>query len=77
MWFQRKKSFNVNVIAKIDFNIMQLDQNFDFLMVGSKDGKSLSFMSRGTIIPRQVLDQYIDLAKKSGFNLSNLVYCKF
>jgi apolipoprotein D and lipocalin family protein len=65
------------IYAKGDFTIMQLDQNYEFAMVGSKDRKSLNIMSRRTTIPRQVLDRYLDIAKKSGFDLSKLVYSKF
>jgi len=65
------------VQTKWDYTIFQLDKNYEFVMVGSKDRKSLSIMARRPTMPRKVLDHYVDLAKKNGFDVSKLIYSKY
>ncbi len=63
--------------SKGDYNIIQIDPNYEFVMVGSKNRKSLWIMSRKTIIPLNILNNYVALAKTSGFDVSKLIFSKF
>ena len=72
------ENFLNKLIYKIgDYTIFQVDKNYEFVMVGSKDRKLLSIMSRRPKMPRKVLDQYVYIAKKNGFDVSKLIYSKF
>ena len=60
-----------------DYNIIKLDANYEYVMVGSKDRKSLWIMSRRPEIPEEVLKEYEALAKKEGFDTAKLVTSEF
>lgn len=64
--------------VKGDYNIMKLDENYEYVLVGSRDRKSLWLMSRSSVeIPAEVVKEYLDLAKTEGFNISKLVKSRF
>jgi apolipoprotein D and lipocalin family protein len=64
--------------VKGDYNIMKLDPNYEYVLVGSRNRKSLWLMSRSPVeIPEAVVNEYLDLAKKDGFDLSKLEKSRF
>ena len=63
--------------VKGDYNIIALDPEYKYVMVGSKDRDSLWIMSRSTTMPEDVMNQYIDKAKGLGFPVDNLIRSKF
>ena len=67
------KLFNV----KGDYTIIKLDENYEYVMIGSKDRKSLWIMSRRPFMPQEDLKEYKDYAKELGFDTSKLVNSKF
>lgn len=63
--------------VKGDYTIIKLDENYEYVMVGSKDRRSLWIMSRRPDMPEEVLNEYKDFAKNEGFNISRLVESEF
>jgi apolipoprotein D and lipocalin family protein len=64
--------------VKGDYNIMKIDPNYEYVLVGSVNRKSLWLMSRSPLeIPESILKEYLDLAKKDGFDTSKLVKSRF
>ena len=63
--------------VKGDYTIVKLDENYDYVMVGTKDRKSLWIMSRRPEMPQEVLNEYSDLAQSLGFDTDKLVLSKF
>lgn len=59
--------------VKGDYTIIKLDENYDHVMIGSKDRKSLWIMSRSPDMPEAILYDYVEIAKKEGFPVSKLV----
>jgi apolipoprotein D and lipocalin family protein len=62
--------------VKGDYNIVALD-NYDYVMVGSNDRKSLWIMSRTTDISTEVLEKYLALAAELGFDVKKLQRSQF
>lgn len=60
-----------------DYQIIEIDTNYDYVMVGSSDRKSLWIMSRSKEMPEEVLNEYIKRAKELHFPIDNLVHAKF
>ncbi len=64
--------------VKGDYNIMKIEPNYEYVLVGSINRKSLWLMSRTSLeIPESILNEYLDLAKKDGFDTSKLVKSRF
>jgi len=63
--------------VKGDYNIIQLDKNYKYVMVGSRNRKSLWIMSRTTSVPADVYEAYVKEAKELGFPVEHLVISKF
>lgn len=64
--------------VKGDYNIIKLDENYEYVLVGSRDRKSLWLMSRSSVeIPAEVVSEYLQLAQKEGFNTAKLVKSRF
>lgn len=63
--------------VKGDYTIIELDPDYEYVMVGSKDRKSLWIMSRTTEIPDKVLEEYKAIAAEEGFDVSKLERSKF
>jgi apolipoprotein D and lipocalin family protein len=62
--------------VKGDYNIIALD-NYQYVMIGSNDRKSLWIMSRNTEIENSVLEKYLKLAQSLGFDTDALVQSQF
>lgn len=63
--------------VKGDYTILELDSNYKYVMVGSKNRKSLWIMSRTTSIPDLINQSYIQKAKSLGFDVEDLEDSKF
>lgn len=64
--------------VKGDYNIMKLDPEYEYVLVGSRNRKSLWLMSRTSVaIPEAVVKEYLDFALKEGFDTSKLVKSQF
>jgi apolipoprotein D and lipocalin family protein len=61
--------FNV----KGDYNIVKIDPNYDYVMVGGNNRKSLWIMSRRPYMPEDIYEQYVNYAKELHFPVQNLV----
>lgn len=56
------------------YNIIALDTEYKYALVTGKDTKYLWILSRETTIPEDVKQQYLDIAKKAGFNTDKLIW---
>ena len=64
--------------VKGDYNIMKIDPNYEYVLVGTVNRKSLWLMSRSPLeIPESILKEYLDLAQKDGFDTSKLFKSRF
>jgi apolipoprotein D and lipocalin family protein len=63
--------------VKGDYNIIKLDSNYRYVMIGSNNLKSLWIMSRETSMPAEVYADYVKLAKELGFKTEKLELSKF
>ena len=63
--------------VKGDYTIIKLDENYEYVMIGSKNRKTLWIMSRRPEMAEEVLTEYKDFAKKEGFKIENLVDSEF
>ena len=64
--------------VKGDYNIIKLDSNYEFVLIGSKDRKSLWLMSRSEVeVPGYIKESYLSFAREQGFNTDKLVKSKF
>lgn len=65
--------FNV----KGDYNIIKIDPDYEYVMVGGNNRKSLWIMSRSEKMPENIYQEYVDYAKKLNFPVHNLVKSTF
>ena len=64
--------------VKGDYNIIKLDENYDYVLVGSINRKSLWLMSRSDVaIPEVIREEYLNYARELGFNTKKLVESRF
>ncbi|MFZ4713743.1 MAG: lipocalin family protein [Bacteriovoracaceae bacterium] len=64
--------------VKGDYNILALDIDYKYVLVGSDNRKSLWLMSRSPeAIPEDVKADYLGLAKDLGFNINKLKLSTF
>jgi len=64
--------------VKGDYNIMKLDPNYEYVLIGSRNRKSLWLMSRSPVeMPETVVKEYLDFAKNDGFDTSKLLKSQF
>ncbi len=63
--------------VKGDYTIIKLDPNYEYVMIGSKNRKSLWIMSRRPDMPEDVLAEYTELAKKEGFDTKKFIISEF
>lgn len=60
-----------------EYTIIKLDPNYEYVMVGSSDRKSLWYLSRRPFMPEDVTLEYDALAKELGFNVERMVVSEF
>lgn len=58
--------------VKGDYTIIRLDDNYEYVLVGSKDRKSLWILSRQPDVPEDVIQDYEATATEQGFDVSRL-----
>lgn len=58
--------------VKGDYTIIKLDSNYEYVLVGSKDRKSLWILSRHPVMPEDVIQEYKTIASEEGFQVSRL-----
>jgi len=58
--------------VKGDYTIIKLDENYEHVLVGSKDRKSLWILSRHPVMPEDVIKEYESIASQEGFQVSRL-----
>ena len=63
--------------VKGDYQILRLDENYDYVLVGSNNLKSLWIMSRVPSMPKEVYESYKQTAEELGFDVSKLIISKF
>lgn len=63
--------------VKGDYTIIKLDKDYQYVMIGSKNRKSLWIMSRSTEMPEEVLNEYLKLAQDLNFKVEDMVLSKF
>ena len=63
--------------VKGDYNVIKLDKNYQYALVGSKNRKSLWLLSRTPSVPKAVYDEYVSYAKELGFPVDKLIDSKF
>lgn len=63
--------------VKGDYTIIELDSEYRYVLVGSKDRKSLWMLSRTKTIPDDVRSEYEEIARAEGFPVEELVDSKF
>jgi apolipoprotein D and lipocalin family protein len=62
---------------KGDYNIVKIDPNYEYVIIGGNDRKSLWIMSRTTSMNEQDYIEYVEFAKKKGFNVDKLILSKY
>lgn len=63
--------------VKGDYNIIKLDPNYEHVLVGSRDRKSIWVLSRSPDMDEETLNEYVEFAKKEGFPVEKLERSKF
>lgn len=56
-----------------DYNILYLDPDYQYSIVGTADKRALWFLSRTDTVADEVYNDLINRAKKMGFNTDNLI----
>ena len=59
-----------------DYNILALDDNYEWALIGSKSPKYLWILSRTPQLPQSVMDDILTLARKRGYDTSELIMVK-
>lgn len=62
---------------KGDYNIVKIDPNYEYVIVGGNNRKSLWIMSRRPFMNEDVYNEYVEYAKSLNFPVHNLVKSKF
>ena len=62
---------------KGDYNIIKIDPNYEYVIVGSNDRKSLWIMSRRPSMDEFTYSEYVEFAKMKGFAVKDLQFSKF
>lgn len=57
-----------------DYWIIELDEDYQFVMVGEEKREYLWILSRTKILPDETLKMLVDKARKTGFPVDSLVY---
>ena len=56
------------------YNIIALDENYEYALVAGKDLNYLWILSRTSTMPSDILTEYLILAESLGFDIDNLVW---
>lgn len=56
------------------YNVIALDEQYKYALVAGKNLKYLWILSRETVIPDDIKQKYLEIAKNLGFNTSALIW---
>lgn len=59
-----------------DYNILALDDNYEWALIGSKSPKYLWILSRTPQLPQSVMDGILAMARQRGYDTSKLIMVK-
>lgn len=59
-----------------DYNILALDEDYQWSLVGSSSPDYLWILSRTPQLPQQTLNNILDIARKRGYDTSKLIFVK-
>ncbi|MDM1761129.1 lipocalin family protein, partial [Acinetobacter sp. 251-1] len=61
-------------IARGDYWILKLDENYQTALVGTPNKKYLWVLSRTPQLDQSILDEYLNYAKTLGYELNDIIY---
>lgn len=61
-------------IFYFDYNVMEMDDDGQWALVGSRSPRYLWILSRTPTLPGHVTQQIVSLAESRGYNTDNLIY---
>lgn len=56
-----------------DYNVLELDENYQYVMIGSSSPKYFWILSRRPKMDSETYEMLLEKARKRGYNLANLV----
>ena len=56
------------------YNVIALDDDYRYALVAGKDLDLLWILSRETMVPEEIKDQYLQLAEEIGYDTSDLIW---
>jgi lipocalin len=59
-----------------DYNIMELDPDYQYALVGSSSDKYLWILSRTPEMPKAKLDEFLQIIRQRGYDPSKLIWVK-
>ena len=59
-----------------DYNIMELDPDYQYALIGSSSDNYLWILSRTPEMPKKKLDDYLRIIQQRGYDLSKLIWVK-
>ena len=62
--------------VKADYNIIKIDDDYQYVMVGGRGRSDLWIMSKTPSMPRNVYNEYVRYAKKLGYPVKKLNFSK-
>ncbi|MGE3608338.1 MAG: lipocalin family protein [Bacteriovoracaceae bacterium] len=63
--------------VKGDYTIVKLDPEYQYVLVASKNRKSMWILSRTKTMPESIYNEYVAEAKSQGFAVEKLEFSKF
>ena len=58
------------------YNVIAIDKEYKYALIAGKNLKYLWVLSRNTAIPDDVRKNYLELAKRVGYNINELIWIK-
>lgn len=63
--------------VKGDYTIIKLDADYRYVLVGSRDRKSLWILAREKVMAPEIYESYVQFAAQNGFPIAKLVKSQF
>lgn len=57
-----------------DYYVLELDENYQYALIGSSSDKYLWILSRTPEMPKEKLDEFLNNIRKRGYDLSKLIF---
>jgi apolipoprotein D and lipocalin family protein len=61
---------------KLDYTIMDLSPDYEYVVVGHRSRSWFWVMSRTTKLPKNIVDKALELGKENGFDIAKVEYPK-